>query len=99
MPAAAPDLPGETASLLLVRWQSVGVNPRAVAFLPHRIHHRAHPVRRGYGERLHRRAQGLADELQAVEATDRGQDVRGIRTLSPTRGDEPLAGQPFQQQI
>lgn len=93
------DLPGEGAPLLLVGGQSVGVDPRPVAFLPRRVHRPAQPIRRGRGECFQHRPQRLADELQAVEAADRGQHVCRVRALPPAGADQPQLGETLQQQV
>jgi hypothetical protein len=53
----------------------------------------------GRGQGLQRRAQRLADHLEAVEITHRGQHMGGIRALPTTRLDQSCLDQPVQQHV
>ncbi len=63
--------------------QAAVLDPARVAPVPAFWRHFAQPVWRNGGELVQRRAQGLAQQLEAVEHADGRQDVGGIGPLPP----------------
>jgi hypothetical protein len=57
------------------------------------------PVRGGGRQRVQCRADGLADQFEAVQIADGGHDVGGVGALPAARRDQALRAQRFQQQV
>lgn len=86
-------------ALILGLGQPVGIHARTVAGEPVGRREGTQPVRLARGDRLQRRAQRFADQLQPLEITDRAQHMGGIGAHPPARTEQIGGGEPVEHRI
>src|SRR5262245_11726945 len=88
-----PDRNGQLGARAFFFRHPVFVKPVIIAFRPIAplvFQARPHPIRRDRGSAIERVLKGSSDVFKATERTDRGQNMRRVGTLPPTRL-EPFA--------
>jgi hypothetical protein len=79
--------------------EAIVLDTAAIALVPNRGCQSLQPIWRDDGEFIERRAQGLSDAFQPVEATYGGYYVCGVGTLAAPSPDQPLIPQALQKGI
>jgi len=93
------DLNDHLLALVIPLRHTIRVHPGAVTGHPASIDAGGQPVRNSRGQRFQGRTQGLAEKLQPVGRTHRGEHLRGVRAL-PTPGlEQSLFPAPGQQHV
>lgn len=75
------------------------LNLPSVPLVPLGFDQRLQPPRRDHGQLLQSRAQALPGQLQAAEASHRGQHIRRVGTLPPAGFQQPRLGQPREHHL